>query len=80
MNCSACSAAVSEAVPACDTWNFIFPRASYGRPATPITVCIVSDVRVHCDAAGRVAVTKHWPLIKVLGAHTAGEAPSAIRR
>jgi two-component system nitrate/nitrite response regulator NarL len=43
---------------------------------TPITVCIVSDVRVHCD--GLAVLLSHWPLIKVLGAHTAGEAPSAI--
>lgn len=43
---------------------------------TPITVYIVSDVRVHCD--GLAVLLSHWPLIKVLGAHTAAEAPSAI--
>jgi two-component system nitrate/nitrite response regulator NarL len=43
---------------------------------TPITVCIVSDVRVHCE--GLAVLLSHWPLIKVLGAHTAAEAPGII--
>jgi two-component system nitrate/nitrite response regulator NarL len=44
---------------------------------TPINVCIVSDVRVHCE--GLAVLLSHWPLIKVLGAHTAAEAPAVIQ-
>jgi two-component system nitrate/nitrite response regulator NarL len=44
---------------------------------TPINVCIVSDVRVHCD--GLAVLLSHWPLIKVLGAHTASDAPGVIQ-
>jgi two-component system, NarL family, nitrate/nitrite response regulator NarL len=44
---------------------------------TPITVCIVSDVRVHCE--GLAVLLSHWPLIRVLGAHTAAEAPGVIQ-
>jgi two-component system, NarL family, nitrate/nitrite response regulator NarL len=47
------------------------------RIMTPITVCIVSDVRVHCE--GLADLLSHWPLIRVLGAHTAADAPSIIR-
>jgi two-component system, NarL family, nitrate/nitrite response regulator NarL len=43
----------------------------------PINVCIISDVRLHCD--GLATLLSPWPLINVLGACTPAEAPNVMR-
>jgi DNA-binding NarL/FixJ family response regulator len=44
---------------------------------SPINVCIISDVRLHCD--GLATLLSHWPLINVLGACTLTEAPTVMQ-